>query len=157
MKLYHIKLLSFLLVVFQTSCKESTDTPPLVFQCKVKLVNKDGSLPLKENKDKISEITVNLIKPTDNNVQIDNVYFLAYDDCLNIQILDRKATIKNDGNYEQEYRLEVQYPEEIRKRKDMIKIIYRFKDYRPSVTEAFYNDKKPQYMNTDATYFEVEN
>lgn len=157
MRLYHIKLLSFLIVVFLTSCKESTDTPPFVFQCQVKLVNKDGSLPLKKNKDKISEITINLIKPTDNNTQIENMFYLDYDDCLNIQILDRKATIKNDGNYDQEYRLEIQYPEEIRRRKDTIRIKYRFKDYRPSIIEAFYNDKKPQYMGTDVTYFEVEN
>lgn len=157
MKLYHIKLLSFLLSVFLTSCKESTDTPPFVFQCQVKLVNEDGSLPLKENKDKISEITINLIKPTDNNAQIENMFYLDYDGCLNIQILDRKVTIKNDGNYDQEYRLEIQYPEEIRRRKDTIRVKYRFKDYRPSIIEAFYNDKKPQYMGTDVTYFEVEN
>lgn len=47
--------------------------------------------------------------------------------------------------------------EEIRRRKDTIRIKYRFKDYRPSIIEAFYNDKKPQYMGTDVTYFEVEN
>ena len=73
MKLHHIKLLSFLLAVFLTSCKESTDTPPFVFRCLVKLVNEDGSLPLEENKDKTSEITINLIKPTDNNAQIENM------------------------------------------------------------------------------------
>lgn len=101
MKLHHIKLLSFLLAVFLTSCKESTDTPPFVFRCLVKLVNEDGSLPLEENKDKTSEITINLIKPTDNNAQIENMLYLDYDGNLNIQILDRKATIKNDGNYDQ--------------------------------------------------------
>ena len=157
MKLHHIKLLSFLLAVFLTSCKESTGTPPFVFRCLVKLVNEDGSLPLEENKDKTSEITINLIKPTDNNAQIENMLYLDYDGNLNIQILDRKATIKNDGNYDQEYRFEIQYPEEIRRRKDTIRIKYRFKDYRPSIIEAFYNDKKPQYMGTDVTYFEVEN
>lgn len=157
MKLYHIKLLSFLLAVFLTSCKENSDTPPFVFQCQVKLVNEDGSLPLEENKDKISEITINLIKPTDNNAQIKIVFYLDYDGRFNIQVLDRKATIKNDGNYDQEYRLEIQYPEEIRRRKDTIRVKYRFKDYRPSIIEAFYNDKKPQYMGTDVTYFEVEN
>ena len=94
MKLHHIKLLSFLLAVFLTSCKESTDTPPFVFRCLVKLVNEDGSLPLEENKDKTSEITINLIKPTDNNAQIENMLYLDYDGNLNIQILDRKATIK---------------------------------------------------------------
>ncbi|MCS2591108.1 hypothetical protein NXX56_07090 [Bacteroides thetaiotaomicron] len=112
---------------------------------------------LEENKDKTSEITINLIKPTDNNAQIENMLYLDYDGNLNIQILDRKATIKNDGNYDQEYRFEIQYPEEIRRRKDTIRIKYRFKDYRPSIIEAFYNDKKPQYMGTDVTYFEVEN
>lgn len=117
MKLHHIKLLSFLLAVFLTSCKESTDTPPFVFRCLVKLVNEDGSLPLEENKDKTSEITINLIKPTDNNAQIENMLYLDYDGNLNIQILDRKATIKNDGNYDQEYRFEIQYPEEIRRKK----------------------------------------
>ena len=76
MKLHHIKLLSFLLAVFLTSCKESTDTPPFVFRCLVKLVNEDGSLPLEENKDKTSEITINLIKPTDNNAQIENMLIL---------------------------------------------------------------------------------
>ena len=90
MKLHHIKLLSFLLAVFLTSCKESTDTPPFVFRCLVKLVNEDGSLPLEENKDKTSEITINLIKPTDNNAQIENMLYLDYDGNLNIQILDRK-------------------------------------------------------------------
>ena len=96
---------------------------------------------LEENKDKTSEITINLIKPTDNNAQIENMLYLDYDGNLNIQILDRKATIKNDGNYDQEYRFEIQYPEEIRRRKDTIRIKYRFKDYRPSIIEAFYNDK----------------
>lgn len=110
MKLHHIKLLSFLLAVFLTSCKESTDTPPFVFRCLVKLVNEDGSLPLEENKDKTSEITINLIKPTDNNAQIENMLYLDYDGNLNIQILDRKATIKNDGNYDQEYRFETNIP-----------------------------------------------
>ena len=94
MKLHHIKLLSFLLAVFLTSCKESTDTPPFVFRCLVKLVNEDGSLPLEENKDKTSEITINLIKPTDNNAQIENMLYLDYDGNLNIQILIGKLLLK---------------------------------------------------------------
>ncbi|WP_291596645.1 hypothetical protein [Bacteroides sp.] len=153
MKLHHIKLLSFLLAVLLTSCKESVDTPPFNFFCEVKLINKDGSSPLKENRDKISEITVDLIKPQNNDTQIIGVSYIEYYECLRIQIAD----IKNGGNYEREYSIEIQYPENIRKGKDTIRIKYQFKDHRSSVIGAFYNDKKAQYMEADATYFEIEN
>ena len=157
MKLHHIKLLSILLTVLLTSCKESADTPPFNFFCKIKLINKDGSSPLKENRDRISEITVSLIKPLNNDAKIIDVSYLEYNECLSIQVQEWEATIKNGGDYEQEYSIEIQYPEDIRKGKDTIRIKYRFKDSRPSAIEAFCNDKKPQYMDVDATYFEVEN
>lgn len=155
MKLHHIKLLYFLLSVSLTSCKESADIPPFNFLCRMKLVTEDGRLPLKENKDKISKIMVNLIKPQDSDVQINDVFYLDYYDCLNIQIMDRK--VSNSSNYEREYSIQVCYPEEIRKGKDTIKVKYQFDGSRPSIIEAFYNNEEPQYMGSDAIYFEVKN
>lgn len=121
----------------------------------MKLVTEDGRLPLKENKDKISKIMVNLIKPQDSDVQINDVFYLDYYDCLNIQIMDRK--VSNSSNYEREYSIQVCYPEEIRKGKDTIKVKYQFDGSRPSIIEAFYNNEEPQYMGSDAIYFEVKN
>ena len=60
----------------------------------MKLVNEDGSLPLEENKDKTSEITINLIKPTDNNAQIENMLYLDYDVTLAYRFWIGKLLLK---------------------------------------------------------------
>ena len=95
---------------------------------------------MQENKDKINQITVNLLSPINKDTQITDISYLTYYNCLNIQVREWEACIKNKGNYEQEYILEIQYPEEIRKEKDTIKIKYQFKNARPSIVEAHYND-----------------
>lgn len=83
----------------------------------MKLINEDGSSPLQENKDKINQITVNLLSPINKDTQITDISYLTYYNCLNIQVREWEACIKHKGNYEQEYILEIQYPEEIRKEK----------------------------------------
>ena len=138
-------------------CKENTDTPPFIFNCKVKLINEDGSSPLQENKDKINQITVNLLSPINKDTQITDISYLTYYNCLNIQVREWEACIKNKGNYEQEYILEIQYPEEIRKEKDTIKIKYQFKNARPSIVEAHYNDIRATDTSVNDVTFEIEN
>ena len=114
MRLHKTKLLYVLFTLFiLIGCKESTDTPPFIFNCKVKLINEDGSSPLQENKDKINQITVNLLSPINKDTQITDISYLTYYNCLNIQVREWEACIKHKGNYEQEYILEIQYPEEI--------------------------------------------
>jgi len=55
MRLHKTKLLYVLFTLFiLIGCKENTDTPPFIFNCKVKLINEDGSSPLQENKDKLT-------------------------------------------------------------------------------------------------------
>lgn len=158
MRLHQSKLLYFLLTVFVLiSCKESTDTPPFIFHCKVKLINKDGRSPLSENKDKINQITVNLLKPINNDAKVTDISYIEYYNCLDIQIEERDACLKNNGNYEQEYILEIQYPEVIRKEKDTIKIKYQFKNVSPSIIGAYYNDKKPTDTSVHDVTFEIEN
>ena len=64
---------------------------------------------------------------------------------------------QNKGNYEQEYILEIQYPEEIRKEKATIKIKYQFKNARPSIVEAHYNDIRATDTSVNDVTFEIEN
>lgn len=158
MNSYSIKLFCFLFAMFLLiACKESTDTPPFILCIDVKLINEDGGLPLKEHKDKIEYITVNLANSINNAGEVINISYIDYPDCLRIQVLEWNAISKKDGNYEQEYIMEIHYPEEIRKKTDILKIKVQFKDAIPSVIEAFYNDQKAQYMGLDVIYFEIEN
>ena len=107
MRLHKTKLLYVLFTLFiLIGCKENTDTPPFIFNCKVKLINEDGSSPLQENKDKINQITVNLLSPINKDTQITDISYLTYYNCLNIQVREWEACIKNKGNYEQEYILD---------------------------------------------------
>lgn len=48
----------------------------------------------------------------------------------------------NISKYEQEHIFGILDLEDIRQEKDAIRIKYQFKDSRPSVIEAFYNDKE---------------
>lgn len=158
MRLHKTKLLYVLFTLFiLIGCKENTDTPPFIFNCKVKLINEDGSSPLQENKDKINQITVNLLSPINKDTQITDISYLTNYNCLNIQVREWEACIKNKGNYEQEYILEIQYPEEIRKEKDTIKIKYQFKNARPSIVEAHYNDIRATDTSVNDVTFEIEN
>lgn len=158
MKLHQTKLLYVLFTLFiLIGCKESTDIPPFIFNCKVKLINKDGSSPLSENKDKINQITVNLLKPINNDAKVTDISYLEYYNCLDIQIREWEACIKNNGNYEQEYILEIQYPKVIREEKDTIKIKYQFKNARPSIIEAYYNDLRPANISVNDVTFEIDN
>lgn len=152
-----IKLLSFLFLIFLlNSCKESTDMPPFNFNCNVKIINKDESSPFKEYKDKIREITVKLLSPLNNDINIDMSYN-GYYDCLNIQLQEWGAVNKNNGSYEREYVMEIQFPEEIRDKKDVIRVRILFEKGYPFLKEAYYNDIKPKYMGLDETFFEIEN
>lgn len=158
MEHYHIKLSYFLLIAFVlTCCKESVDTPPFIFHCKVKLISEDGSSFFEKNKDKINQIKVTLLKPLNNDVKVTAVSYLEYYNCLDIQIQEWEACIKNNGNYEQEYIWEIQYPEVIRKKKDTVKIKYQFKNACPSIIEAYYNDIKPTDTSTNDVTFTIKN
>lgn len=95
MRLHKTKLLYVLFTLFiLIGCKENTDTPPFIFNCKVKLINEDGSSPLQENKDKINQITVNLLSPINKDTQITDISYLTYYNCLNIQVLNGKPVSK---------------------------------------------------------------
>lgn len=158
MKSHCIRLFYFLFITFLlTSCKESTDTPPFSLCFDIKLINEDGSSSLKKNRDLTDEITVILLKPINDAAEITDISYLDYHDCLKIQVIEWGAASKNDGNYEQEYIMEIQYPEEIRNNTDTLKIKVQFKNARPLIIEAFYNDKRPKYVGLDVTSFEIEN
>lgn len=141
--------------LFFVSCKESTETPPFVFNCDIQLINKDGSSPFSENKDKIKLIAIKVQQPLE--AEVASVSYVDHSDYLSIQISEWNVANRNKGHSEQEYIVQIQYPKEIRKETDTLRIKYQFKDYRPSVIEAFYNDEKPQSMKTEATSFKIEN
>lgn len=157
MKQHYIKLLCFLFTAFLlTGCKESVDAPPFNLFLTIKLINENGSSPLKENRDKVGDIKVNLIKPI-NDTAKSSILYLDYYDCLRIQVVDWSVTSKNGGNFEQEYIMEIQYHEKIRQETDILKFKIRFENARPFIIESFYNNETPQYMGLDVVSFEINN
>lgn len=156
MKFYCNKILfSLIISFFLIGCKESTETPPFVFDCYIQLTNEDGSSLFLENKDKIKLISVKLQKPLE--AKVSPAHYLEYRDYLFIQISEWDVANRNKGNSEQEYIVEIKYPDEIRKETDIFRIKYQFKDYRPSVVEAFYNDQEAQQTDSGAIFFKIKN
>ncbi len=158
MNLHCLKLLCFFFTMFSlTGCKESTDMPPFTLCLDIKLINENGSLPLKENKDKINDIIINLLNPINTAAKVASISYLDYPNCLRMQIAEWGANLKNNGNYEQEYIMEINYPKEIREKIDVLKIKVQFKDKVPSIVNAYYNNQEAQYIGLDIIYFEIKN
>lgn len=155
MKTYCCILLHLIVLFSLIGCKESTDTPPFVFGCNIKLINDNGSSPFQNNKDKIKLISVKLQEPLE--AKVINVDYLEYSDELYIQLSEWNVANRNKGNLDREYIAEIQYPEGIRKEIDILRGKFLFKDYRPSIVGAFYNDEKPHNMNVGSIFFEIEN
>ena len=66
-----------------------------------------------------------------------NVDYLEYSNELYIQISKWNVANKNKGNLDREYIAEIQYPEEIRKETDILRVKFLFKDYLPSIVGGF--------------------
>lgn len=86
-----------------------------------------------------------------------NVDYLENSNELYIQISEWNVANKNKGNLDREYIAEIQYPEEIRKKTDILRGKFLFKDYQPSIVRAFYNDEKPHNMNVGSIFFKIKN
>lgn len=147
----------FILIVslFFIGCKESTETPPYVLDCHIHLINEDGNSPFKENKYEIKHISVKLLAPME--AKVGSVAYVEYPDYLQIQISEWDVSTRNKGNSEQEYIAEIQYPDAIRTRKDVIRIRVHFENYYPNITEAFYNDEKAEIMSSNYISYEIIN
>ena len=148
-------LFSLIVFLFFVSCKESTDTPPYVLNCYIKLINEDGNSPFKENNDEIKQISVKLLNPAE--AEVGSVDYVEYPDDLSVQISEWGVWNRNKGNSEQEYIAEIQYPDVIRTGKDVIRIKVRFEDYFPHIIEALYNDEMAKIMDSNYVFFEIEN
>lgn len=52
--------------------------------------------------------------------------------------------------------MEINYPKEIRKKMDVLKIKVQFKDEVPSIINAYYDNQEAQYIGLDIIYFEIK-
>lgn len=154
---YSNVLLCIVSVFLLTGCKDDNGVlPPFTFTCFVRLVDSDGNSVLQENKDKLGEVKVSLPDAADEKRVVD-VSYSKTDDHLAIQVFEWRESLKNNGNYDQEYVVQIQYPDIIRNQKDTIKVKFRFRDGVPSVVEASYNEEKPQLTYDTSVVFEIEN
>lgn len=144
------------LFLLGTGCKDSVDTPPFSFICKIRFIDQDGSSLLQKNKERINEIAVKMLEPSDSDTKV-SVEYMEVADFLAIQVIEWKGGIKNDGNRIQDYKIQLQSPEVFSKQeKDTIRIRYQFKNYTPSVIEGFFNNEKPESMATELIVFKIE-
>ena len=110
MKTYCCILLHLIVLFSLIGCKESTDTPPFVFGCNIKLINDNGSSPFQNNKDKIKLISVKLQEPLE--AKVINVDYLEYSDELYIQLSEWNVANRNKGNLDRECMLKFNTPRE---------------------------------------------
>lgn len=152
--MFYCKKILYAIVVICSlvACKDTTDTPPFNFRYMVRLIDEDGSSSLQKNQNRINEITVNLLEPY--NAEIVNLVYLESYDYLDIQVQEWSPNIKDDI---EDYMIEMQYPKDIRSKKDTLRVRYQFNGTQPYIINAFYNDIEPQYMRTEIIVFELEN
>lgn len=153
-----IKNLLFIvsLLFLTIGCKESVETPPFVFDCKVRFIDQDGNSLLQNNKDKANEVTVKMLEPLSSDIIVSVDYF-ASSDFLYLQIAEKRGGSKNKGNRLQDYIIQLHSPNVFSKQEnDTIRIRYQFKDYTPSIIDAFFNDEKPESITTEEIVFKIK-
>lgn len=158
MALYVSKLFfSIIFILGFTSCdNEDPDTPPFCFSCLIHLLDKNGESMLETNEQLLKDIEAYIVEPVNEGICIYDINYLQSANCLQINLSDSYTLIENKGTYEQEYILKVKYPDEIRTGTDIIRIKYQFKDYRPTIKEAYYNAIKPQEMDASTIVFQIK-
>lgn len=148
---------SIIFILGFTSCdNEDPDTPPFCFSCLIHLLDKNGESMLETNEQLLKDIEAYIVKPVNEGICIYDINYLQSANCLQINLSDSYTLIENKGTYEQEYILKVKYPDEIRTGTDIIRIKYQFKDYRPTIKEAYYNAIKPQEMDASTIVFQIK-
>lgn len=148
---------SIIFILGFTSCdNEDPDTPPFCFSCLIHLLDKNGESMLETNEQLLKDIEAYIVKPVNEGICIYDINYLQSANCLQINLSDSYTLIENKGTYEQEYILKVKYPDEIRTGTDIIRIKYQFKDYRPTIKEAYYNAIKPQEIDASTIVFQIK-
>lgn len=148
---------SIIFILGFTSCdNEDPDTPPFCFSCLIHLLDKNGESMLETNEQLLKDIEAYIVEPVNEGICIYDINYLQSANCLQINLSDSYTLIENKGTYEQEYILKVKYPDEIRTGTDIIRIKYQFKDYRPTIKEAYYNAIKPQEIDASTIVFQIK-
>lgn len=148
---------SIIFILCFTSCdNEDPDTPPFSFSCLIHILDKNGESLLDPNEQLLKDIEAYIVEPVNEGISVYGINYLRSVNCLQINISDSYTLIENKGTYEQEYIVKVKYPDEIRTGTDIIRIKYQFKDYRPTIKEAYYNTIKPQEMDASTIVFQIK-